>query len=285
MVNYYCESPISHPSSRKKSVEKTLFRQVQQKKVALDIIRQIREAILGGKLRAGDRLPTEKELVTKFGVSKHTLREAVRALEAMGFLTVRKGAGGGPVVLEVDMKTTRDSIANFLHFQNISVRDLSEVRKLFEPYLTRLACERLSREGVEKLEARNLACREALAHGESMRENEIDFHRILAAASGNPVLLMMVDFVNSLLSDSKAHLRPGLAFSEEVLAAHERILAAIKKGDAELAGTEMCRHVCDVEAALEVLRAEKTGGMKGEGSVSGEPTEPKEAAVTEPFTL
>src|SRR4030042_877208 len=165
MVNYYCQRPITHPRFTKEVGQKKLFRQVQQKKVALDIIRQIREARLGGKLRAGDRLPTEKDLVTKFGVSKHTLREAVRALEAMGFLTIRKGAGGGPVVLEVDMKTTRDSIANFLHFQNISVRDLSEVRKLFEPYLTRLACERLSREGVEELEARNRACREALEHG------------------------------------------------------------------------------------------------------------------------
>ena len=66
-----------------------MFREVQQNKMALEIIRQIREAILDGKLSPGDRLRPEKELVTQFKVSRHTLREAMRALEAMGFLEVR----------------------------------------------------------------------------------------------------------------------------------------------------------------------------------------------------
>ncbi len=83
-----------------------MFREVQQNKVSLDIISQIRGAILNGTLNPGDRLPPEKELVSNFGVSKHTLREAMRALEVMGFLEVRKGAGGGAVVLEMDLKNS-----------------------------------------------------------------------------------------------------------------------------------------------------------------------------------
>jgi GntR family transcriptional repressor for pyruvate dehydrogenase complex len=257
------------PPILNKKAKTNLFSRVEQNKVALDIIRQVREAILEGKLKAGDRLPPEKQLLVKFGVGKHTLREAVRALEAMGFLSIRKGYGGGAVVLEVDMNTTRDSIANFLHFQNVSVRNLSEVRKLVEPYLARLAAERLRQDGLEALDDCNQACREALLLGQSMSSHEIKFHRILADASGNPVLILILDFVNSVLTDSKRHLQPGPAFSQEVLAAHERILAAVRERDLERAEAEMRDHVCEVDNALEALRIEKEEGTKGGRKASG----------------
>jgi len=233
-----------------------LFRAVQQNKVALEIISQIREAILNGTLNPGDRLPPEKELVSNFGVSKHSLREAMRALEAMGFLEVRKGAAGGAVVLEVDMKTARESIANFLYFQNVSVRDLSEVRKVIEPYLARLAAERLTSEELDELEATHRACFQAMTRGAITYHHEIAFHRTLARAGRNPVFMLIQDFVNSLLTDSKRRLRPGLSFLEEVFSAHERILQAIRARDGELAETEMYRHVCEVENSLEKLQSQ-----------------------------
>lgn len=234
-----------------------MFRQVRHNKVALDIIAQIREAILSGALNPGDRLPAEKELVSRFGVSKHTLREAIRALEVMGFLEVRKGAGGGAVVLEVDMKTTRASIANFLYFQDVSIKNLSEVRKVLEPYLARMAAERLSSQELDALTAVHQSCVQAVARGEAVSRQEIDFHRILSKVSGNPVLVLIQDFVNSLLADSKSQLEPNQGFLDEVLAAHDRILKAIRARDPELAATEMYRHVCEVERSLEMLRIEK----------------------------
>ncbi|MFZ5865209.1 MAG: FadR/GntR family transcriptional regulator [Thermodesulfobacteriota bacterium] len=240
-----------------------MFDEVQQKKVALDIVRQVREAILDGKLRAGDRLPAEKDLVTQFAVSKHTLREALRALEAMGFLAIRKGSGGGATILEVDMRTTRDSIANFLHFQNVSVLDLSQVRKLIEPQLTRMAAEDLSPDALERLLHTHRLCHDTLARGENVAKYEIEFHRLLAEASGNPVCLLIQDFVNSLLGDIKSHLRPGLSFSKQVLAAHDRILDAIQARDSERAEQEMYRHVCEVEEALEAIRKQKRRAGKG----------------------
>lgn len=239
-----------------------MFDEVEQKKVALDIVRQVREAILDGKLRAGDRLPAEKELVARFAVSKHTLREALRALEAMGFLSIRKGSGGGATVLEVDMKTTRDSIANFLHFQNVSVLDLSQVRKLVEPQLTRLAAEHLSADGLERLVRTHRLCHDALVRGENIYKYEIEFHRILAEASANPVCVLIQDFVNSLLGDIKSHLKPGLGFLKQVLAAHDRILDAVQARDPERAAAEMYLHVCEVEQALEAIRKQQRRDAK-----------------------
>jgi len=239
----------------------SLFRVVQQNKVSLDIISQIREAILSGTLNPGDRLPPEKTLVTNFGVSKQTLREAMRVLEVMGFLEVRKGAGGGAVVLEVDMKTARESIANFLYFQNVSVQHLSQVRKVFEPHLARLAAERLSSEDLADLADTHLGCLDAMARGMTTYSHEIAFHRILARASGNPVFMLIQDFVNSVLTDSKLHLRPGLGFVQEVFSAHERILEAIRVRDPDLAAAEMERHVCEVERALEELQRQQDDAL------------------------
>jgi GntR family transcriptional repressor for pyruvate dehydrogenase complex len=240
-----------------------LFQEIQQNKIALDIIRQVRQTILGGKLVPGDRLPPEKELVAKFGVSKHSLREAFRALEAMGFLTIRKGSGGGAMVMEVDMDTTRDSIANFLYFQNVSVQDLSGVRKVFEPHLTQLAVERLSVEELDKLKHTHKCCLDAFALGENIYRHEIDFHRVLAQASGNPVFVLIQDFVNTLLGDLKRQLKPGLGFLKQVIAAHDRILEAVESRDPERARVEMYRHVCEVESGLEALRGQKRGPLKG----------------------
>jgi len=75
-----------------------MFRSASHDKMSTHIIRQVRDAILKGQLQAGQCLPPEKDLITQFGVSKHTLREALRSLEAMGFIEIKRGAGGGPVV-------------------------------------------------------------------------------------------------------------------------------------------------------------------------------------------
>ena len=170
------------------------------------------------------------------------------------------------MVLQVDMETTRDSIANFLYFQNVSVRDLSEVRKLFEPHLAAIAAERLSPAELEKLEATHRTSLELLERGENIYKYEIEFHRILSRTSGNPVFILILDFVNSVLADSKHHLGPGLDFLKEVLAAHQRILEAIRAGDPELAASEMFQHVCEVEESLEALRRRREQrGKAGSG--------------------
>ena len=105
-----------------------------------------------------------------------------------------------------------------------------------------------------------------------MSKHEVNFHRILADASSNPVLILILDFVNSVLTDSKRHLQPGATFSEQVLAAHERILEAVRARDLERAEAEMRDHVCEVDKALEALRIEKEEGTKGRRKALGKPS-------------
>jgi GntR family transcriptional repressor for pyruvate dehydrogenase complex len=234
-----------------------MFNSTAQNKLTSQIVSQVRQAILSGKLQPGQKLPSEKEMVLQFGVSKHTLREALRALESMGFVDIRQGAGGGPVISEIDMENTRDMIASFLFFKNVSVRDLCEVRKVFEPYLTRIAVERLSSDEIHRLKSLHEAHKKSLIRKKPAIKEEVDFHVLLAKASGNPVMVLILDFVNSLLTDIKGHLKPGPDFSEKVVAAHQGILNAIVSGDGQAASECMYKHACEVEEGLMELLANK----------------------------
>jgi len=91
-----------------------------------------------------------------FEVGKATLREGIRALETLGFLQVCKGASGGAFVTEVNVKTARECLSNFLRFQHLSLKDLSEVRLLVESYIAEKVARHITPEDLEKLEELNI---------------------------------------------------------------------------------------------------------------------------------
>ena len=229
-----------------------MFKIARTRTVTQKIIGQIRTAILEGKLKPGDVLPPEKELVEQFGVSKQTLRESLRALEHMGLIDVRKGIGGGAHIVEVDIEVTKQSLANFLYFKDLSIENLSELRKLIEPHAAAMAAKTITREDLCTLGELNQQARENLDKKflQEMSINEINFHRVIAQTTSNPILVLILDFVEDLLEDFKKVLKPDLAFSKSVLDAHERIYEAICDKDPEKASTEMYRHVHEVEEHL-----------------------------------
>ncbi len=237
-------------------MDQRMFKTTKKDKISTLIIRQIREAILQGEIKPGEALPPEKDLVQQFGVSKHTLREALRTLEGMGLIDIRRGAGGGPVVTEVNLETTRDFLQSFFHFQNISIRDLSEVRKIIEPYLARRAAETFDEKDTRDLLDLHEQCREVYRQDKNLvgAKAEINFHILLAKKTGNPILVMILDFVNSLLTDVKHQLKPGRFFSEKVLGAHQHIIDAIVNKDGEAAARAMYDHITQVEQELEKVK-------------------------------
>lgn len=235
-----------------------MFKTARTSKITQKIIDQIRAAILEGKLKPGDILPPEKELMEQFGVSKQTLRESLRALEHMGLIDVRKGAGGGAHIVEVDIEVTKQSLANFLYFQNLSIENLSELRKLLEPHAAEKAARDISQENLDHLKLLNHTARKSLNRNflEELSRNEINFHRVIAKNTGNPLLILVLDFVENLLEDFKKVLKPDEAFSKSVLDAHDRIYEAICDKDPEKAATEMYRHVHEVELHLVKLKTD-----------------------------
>jgi GntR family transcriptional repressor for pyruvate dehydrogenase complex len=235
-----------------------MFTSAKPNKIS-DQIEQIRNAILEGKLKPGDKLPPEKELLEKFRVSKATLREALRSLEVLGFLEIRKGLSGGAFVTEINMKKARENFINFLHFKELSLKDLSEVRLILEPYIAEKAALSITQEELNKLKDLIEECEACLKQDimTESRKNEIEFHRIIASVTGNPIIMFIIDFVENLLLDVKEILQPGKAFSRKVLKAHKLIHKSLSERDPEKARKEMIKHIEEVANELMALQKEK----------------------------
>lgn len=225
-----------------------MFKSVRPIGIAQQVIDQIREAILKGKLRPGDKLPGEMELSEKFQVSKQMIREALRALEYLGLIEIKKGAGGGNYVAEVDMKVTLASLTNFLHFKNVSIEHISDVRKAIEPQCAGIAAKKATQDDLSRLKASIDRCEELSlnAYSPQVTESEIQFHRIIANATENPIVILVVDFVENLLQDVKDIIRPDRKFLKLVIDSHRRIYGAIEERDPKKAHAEMLRDVTEV---------------------------------------
>jgi len=236
-----------------------MFKSVKSDKVSEHITEQIRKVIFEGALKPGDKLPSEKKLAETFHVSKATLREALRSLEVLGFLEIRKGASGGAFVTEIDMRKARDSFTNFLLFKNLSLSNLSEVRLLLEPYVAEKAALEITEEDLKRLENLNKECEYVLKHDIPIesRKNEIEYHKIIGNICGNPILMFILDFVENLLIDTKEILQPSKEFSQKVLNAHKRIYRALRKRDPRKVREEMIKHVKEVEKDLMTLQKER----------------------------
>jgi GntR family transcriptional regulator, transcriptional repressor for pyruvate dehydrogenase complex len=205
--------------------EKPIYKSASKnEKVSHHIIEQIRDSILSGKVKTGDRLASEKELLVQFGVSKATLREALRVLEAMGLVEMRKGVSGGIFIARVDMNTTLNSIANFLHFRSVSQYDITMIRLIVEPPVAQIAAVKATADDIDNLKKII----------EDPRAS-ISFHRYFGRISGNPLLILIMDFVHNLLRDITDPLGLGNEFYDTVKIHHMNIIDAFIHKDSEKA--------------------------------------------------
>jgi GntR family transcriptional repressor for pyruvate dehydrogenase complex len=228
------------------------FGSARRRKATDIIIEAIRVAVLDGTLAPGDRLPPEKELGEQFGVSKQTLRESLRALEHMGLITMRKGAGGGAFIAAVEQRVVVRALTNYLYFQQLTLDHLAEIRRVLEPLAARKAARGIGADDLARLKRINDDTAGALKNRDWQRatECEVQFHLVIASHCDNPILLVVMSFVEELLADFKRMLAPDEAFMGDVARAHEAIYDALAAGDEDAAAAEMERHVIEVEQAL-----------------------------------
>lgn len=238
-----------------------MFESARQDKTTDIIIERIRAAILEGKLKPGDRLPSEKELGEQFKVSRQTLRESMRALEHLGLIIMRKGNGGGAFIVEVEKHVATQNLANYLYFKNLTIENLSELRRMMEPHAAGCAAQQISERDLKRLKTINSETRKNfdLQDWDEVTRNEMEFHLLIANQTHNPILILMLDFVETLLEDFKKILKPDEGFRESVLRSHEEIYDAISQGNSELASEIMLGHVEQVEQHLAKLKKIQAG--------------------------
>lgn len=219
------------------------FSPVTSNKLYIQIYNQIRDAILNGTFKVGDKLPSEKELCETFGVSRVPVREALCALELNGLVSSNQGLG--VYVKEVNTITNDWT-------QEIDPQDIIQARKLMEPEVARCAALHISE--VEKERMRDIMdrFRQEAESGVYSEITDRDFHMSIARASGNQVFVVMCDMVWKAMEQRMWSLILSRTVTAEEnrkqhFAEHMQIAEAILAGDAEKAYAIMKAHMEDLE--------------------------------------
>lgn len=217
-----------------------------------EAIERIKGMIVSGALRPGDRLPKESELAAGLGLSRNSLREAVRALSLIGILDVRQG--DGTYVTSLDPQLLLEALGFVVDFhRDDTALEFLAVRRLLEPAATGMAASRISEAELDELAGRldELGALGDEASVEELAAADLDFHRCVVRAAGNTVLGSLLDGLSG--PATRARIWRGLAKEGAVghaLDEHRAILAALRDRDAEAARSWATVHVAGVERWL-----------------------------------
>ncbi|WP_394551579.1 FadR/GntR family transcriptional regulator [Agromyces sp. MMS24-JH15] len=217
-----------------------------------EAILKIKDMILTGELAPGDRLPPEKELGERLGLSRSSLREAVKALEVIRVLDVRRGDGTYVTSLEPRLLLEVLSFVVDLH-DDRSVLEIFEVRRMLEPAAAERAATRVTSEQVAELEA-IVASAAPASSVEELVAHDLEFHQAIVAAAGNEYLRRLVESMSS--ETVRARIWRGITqqgAADRTIDEHRAILDAIARGDGELARSLMVAHIAGVEFWLRAV--------------------------------
>jgi GntR family transcriptional repressor for pyruvate dehydrogenase complex len=234
------------------------FEAVKANRISQHIVEQIRSAILAGELKIGDQLPSEKDLAKHFGVSKSSLREAYRVLEAYGLLEIRQGMSGGAFIKGVDFTTVKDSLVNYFFFQNPGLRNYTQIRTFIEPEVVKICAAKNTPKDIEYLE-NNIFAMEQEPDGKSfISDLDIAFHKKLVDITENTIISLIVESIQAALINIKQLVHTDEQFLKMVCDDHKKIVNALKKHDPEAASKAMLDHINKVEKGM---LASKSGAM------------------------
>jgi GntR family transcriptional regulator, transcriptional repressor for pyruvate dehydrogenase complex len=220
------------------------FEVVRKGKVYEEVAKQIERLILK-KLKPGDKLPSERDLVETLQVSRSSIRDAIRGLELVGMVEPRQGAG--TIVRELATDSITNPFADALKRRQKSVGELLDFREMLEPPLAARAAMHATADEISEMEEILQRQEDKQEQGEVTIAEDAEFHYSVALASGNGVVLKVLDILMELLRDTRERSLQVKGRSQKSIAGHRRILAAIKRRDAEAAKAAMRRHIKDIE--------------------------------------
>ncbi len=227
---------------------------------------QIEQAIRSGSFAPGARLPSERELVDTFGVSRVSAREAIKSLEAVGLINVQHGRGA----FVTDRRSgLGQPMARWLQLHEGEVLELHRVRGALDELAAQSAAERHNRKGVEKIATAHEALRQAVDADVPTAELmllDIDFHVAIAEASGNRLLYDLLYDLHTYLAESRKFVLATRNRPPQSVREHGAIVEAIAAGDPAGARAAMSRHIASISKLVGVgLREGKTPARRRAG--------------------
>ena len=264
-----------------------MFKRLKQKRMYEEIASQVMEAIVRGDLRPNDKLPSEKELVEIFGVSRVTIREAIRSLEQLGVIEVRQGSTGGAYIKEIDISAVAEQIESALRMSNLTIQQLSEARAAIEgAVISKFISSKITDADIAKMKANMDLAEEYYRnerHDERLSAN-FEFHGIIVGLAENPVLSMTHKLVVGLSIPFFEIAKPSIQMFKATMKQHRKIIELLEKQDFDGASELCMEHILEVGTKMaEKSKMQSVFGrfkehsarssQNGKGILSGDPVE------------
>lgn len=242
------------------------YEQIRTSRVFEKVTAQLRRRVIHGHLRPGDRLPAERDLALKLGVSRNTVREALRVLEMAGVLRLRKGTLGGAFVVAPNGDVVATALQDMFQLGSVTPAQLTEARLMTEESIIRLACERITKAGLDELERNVEASIQANQAGDFVSRSSInlEFHNILARATGNPVFVAMMAGLISVMQHFVDTLGPPNL--DGVYESRRRFVSHLRTRKPERAIAEMAQFLRGVHEQYLSLLNENNKTSKSSGT-------------------
>lgn len=223
--------------------EPDMFSPVNVDRVSQVIVDQIKALIRDGRLLPGDRLPSERELCQRFGVSRVTVREALRVLEATGLLAIRVGAHGGAFLTSPTTERLSEGLANLISVSTLTAANVTEARIIVELGILPLAVERATDEDIAALFEMVDDAEQALEAGAYDVEMSAAFHIRVAQCTHNPAIAMLVQSFHGPLLMSLAEAHQSAPMNSRGIGEHRKLSQAIKDRDMAAAREIATKHL------------------------------------------
>ncbi len=222
----------------------SLYSSVRNEKVSELIAQQIKDSILNGTIKPGDRLPPVRKLVENFEASPASVREALKSIEASGLVMIKPGSG--VFVTELNSQPMGECLTSILRIRKTSIDEITQARVILEPAIVRLASKNRSAEDLAKLEA-NVKESSRLAESRlSGHAKNIEFHALIAEATHNVILILTAQTVLDALREITLEIKDGpfrLDIVREIVSIHAEIVKAVRKKNVDDAYRLMLRDV------------------------------------------
>lgn len=221
-----------------------VFAPVSTGRISQEIVGQVKSAIRAGRLGPGDQLPTERDLTQQLGVSRVSVRDALRMLEAHGLIEVRVGARGGAFVTAPAPSLVGESFADMLRMADVTPAEVTETRLVFELAMLSLACERADESDVVALEEICDRAEASFTAGDYDVSLAAEFHTRLAACTHNTgIALFAESFHDALQRSLRLAKQADPTMGATGLLEHRALVDAIRAHDADAARTIMAAHI------------------------------------------
>ena len=210
----------------------------------------IKNSIFKGIWKPGEKLPGENELASQFGVSRHTIREALRTLELSGFLMIRTGAAGGPIVKDTILTTIGNLYLDAFQMENISVEEFTAARLAIEKIVLNDAIDNADEEDIRDLKKNIKEAKKIIAKKENATSANFEFHSLLARASKNKVFIILEKTINAINRELRKRSPVDFKTTSAAVQIHEELIAALLKKDRKKAFDLLEKHLHAVSKSL-----------------------------------